>query len=403
MRHILKKYIRQFIWSVLAAASFNPAFAQNLDVQSITNQVNLDSLSLYVRQLSGAVNIEINGQTDSIRSRSYIHPDNEKAFQFLKETFNRWGYQADSVLFENGRGKNLIIIKPGYKYPDKWFMLGAHYDSAPHSGLAPGADDNASGCAAVLEAGRIFSEYNFPYTVVLALWDEEEIGLVGSRVYVPGIGDNNETLLGYINLDMIAWDGNEDDVAQVHVRQVAHSAALQQRAQYCNDTYNIGLNLEIVDPGSAATDHQAFWLEGLPAIGISEAYDDDFNPHYHSADDIIEQFNFDFFLKCSKLAISTIAELALDTNTVVGVQQKYFSSSIRMYPNPFHQDLVVEHKNGESIERVMLLNALGGVVQVQQVNSPKANISLHSDVPAGIYFLQVASRDGLVTIPVVKR
>lgn len=394
----------KFISILLLLLGFNYALsAQNTVVQAIADEVQLDSLSHFVRQLSGAVKITINGQIDSIQSRSYIHPDNEKAFQFLKEQFIRWGYQADSVVFEGGRGKNLLMIRPGYKYPDKWFMLGAHYDSAPHSGLAPGADDNASGCAAVMEAGRIFASYNFPYTVVLALWDEEEIGLVGSRIYVPGIGANNETLLGYINLDMIGWDGNDDDMAQIHVRQVSHSAALRQRAQYCNDIYNIQLNLEIVDPGSPATDHQAFWLSGLPAIGISEEYDDDFNPYYHSQGDTIGQFNPDFFLKCSKLAITTIAELASDTNTVVGIPQNILSESILIYPNPFHQTLVVEHNDGAFIEDIRLFNAIGMVVHEEQVYSPKAVISFPNSLPEGIYYLQIATQEGLAVKPLVKQ
>lgn len=70
----------------------------------------------------------------------------------------------------------------------------------PH---APGADDNASGAAVVLEAARLLSSIQTPYTIIFALWDEEEIGLIGSANYARHAVQSGEQILGIVNMDML--------------------------------------------------------------------------------------------------------------------------------------------------------------------------------------------------------
>ena len=73
-----------------------------------------------------------------------------------------------------------------------------------------GADDNASGCAAILETARILEPYQFDRTIVYAFWDEEEIGLYGSEDYASGASENSIDIKAVVNLDMIAWDEDND-------------------------------------------------------------------------------------------------------------------------------------------------------------------------------------------------
>ncbi len=80
-------------------------------------------------------------------------------------------------------------------FPDEKYMICAHYDTvADHC-----ADDNASGTAIVMEAARILHNYEFPYTIVYALWDQEEIGLIGSSYYAQQAASNNDQILGVLN------------------------------------------------------------------------------------------------------------------------------------------------------------------------------------------------------------
>lgn len=377
--------------------------AQNPIVQNLLNDVRLDSLTNFVKQLTGKKPVKINGVIDTIKSRHYLHPGNEKAFQFMKQEFVRFGYQIDSMTF-NIEGKNLFAIKTGYKYPNRRYMLGAHYDNQPNTTIAPGADDNASGSATVLEAGRVFSNYNFPYTIVFALWDEEEPGLLGSLAYVPTIGSDNDTLLGYVNVDMLGWDGNNDSIADINVRPVANSISLANRAQLCNSIYNIQLGLHIVNPGNGSTDHAPFWNNNYTAIGIDEEYDNDFNPFWHTPADSLGQFNLSFYKKCSKLAYATIADCAIDTVNVVGIEELKDGSGIQVYPNPFNENLSIQYeKQNTLIHKIELFNCVGQFVYQKQINASSAILELNEELKQGIYFLKIYNSESSVIKKIIKQ
>lgn len=366
--------------------------AQNPIVQNLLNDVKIDSLLKFVRKLSGETPVVINGITDTIKSRQYQQPGNEKAFQFMKGEFIRFGYQVDSFEF-NTMGKNLFAIKMGYKYPNKRYMLGAHYDNWPLTTIAPGADDNASGTAAVLEAGRVFANFNFPFTIVFALWDEEEAGLLGSTAYVPFIGTDNDTLLGYINLDMLGWDGNNDSVADLNVRPVANSVQLADKALQSNSIYNIGLNLHIVNPGSGSTDHAPFWYNGHTAIGIDEEYDNDFNPYWHTTADSVAQFNPYFFLRCAKLAYATLSDCAFDTVNVLDIQYFEKNVNLNVYPNPAYNHIFIRYPG--RVDKIELANINGTCIS--EVNGFNQFLSMDiSHLANGAYLIKLNTDIGIL-------
>lgn len=255
----MKKFPSFLVATILTLLG-NVSIAQNPIVQNILNDVRIDSMSFFVKQLTGEERVVIGGVPDTIHSRQAYQPGNEKAFQFVKEKFLGYGLQVDSLQF-NATGKNLLGIKTGTQFPDQKFILGAHYDNVGYS-IAPGADDNASGSAAVMEAARVFSSYSFPFTVIFALWDEEELGLLGSNAYASLAASNDETILGYINMDMLGWDGNNDSVIDLHFRHVEESIELASIAVNTNNKYDINLNIHLRDPGTGNTDHASFWNNG---------------------------------------------------------------------------------------------------------------------------------------------
>ncbi|PHR47980.1 MAG: hypothetical protein COA32_05480 [Fluviicola sp.] len=367
-------------------------YAQNPVIQNILSDVEIDSMTHFVSQLTGEEQVMINGVSETILSRHKDQPGNEMAYQFVKQKFVTYGLSVDSLQF-SASGKNLFGIKTGTLFPGKKFILGAHYDNMPAGTVAPGADDNASGSAAVIEAARIFSNYDFPFTVVFALWDEEEQGLVGSNAYASMAALNNDTILGYINMDMLGWDGNNDSVADLHVRPVANSIQLADKAIEADSVYTIGLGLHIVNPGTGATDHAAFWNNGFTAIGIDEEYGNDFNPFWHTPADSLGQFNLPFYEKCAKLAYATLAECALDSSTVVTVNEQHFEKeAFRIYPNPADQVLTVEKTNfGQNEYNIKIYNENG---QLLNSLSTKETIRINvSGYPAGAYTLHIISQN----------
>lgn len=370
----------------------NELNAQNPDILSIINNIQLDSLVKTVQEISGEVPVIINGATHTISSRSYSNPGNELAFQYLNSRFIDIGYEVDSQKYSTS-GKNLWAIKLGMKNPKRVVILGAHYDSRPYSELAPGADDNGSGIAAVLEAARVLKNIDLPYTIILALWDEEEIGLIGSKAYAPSVQSNNDTLLGYINLDMIAWDSNDDHSVEIHVRPIANSLKLLDDVIFCNNEYKIGLDLKIKNPGSSDSDYASFWNNNLSAIGINEEYYDDFNPYWHTSDDRLEYFNLDYFLKCSQLAIATLIKIASTESTPIAISENFKSQKeIIIYPNPFSDLMNLNFENNTSSKKILLLD-LSGKLILEMISSESVVQIPTKTIPSGSYILKIETEN----------
>lgn len=286
-------------------------FPQSPVVQQIINSVNQDSIIKFVSELSGAIPTIINGTSQTIVSRHKLQPGNALAETYIKQKLQNYGLTATIQTFST-TGKNVYGVKTGTEFPNKKYIICAHFDDMPSGTLAPGADDNASGTAAVIEAARIFSQYSFPYTIVFALWDEEEQGLVGSDYYATQAANAGDSILGVINMDMIAYDGNNDGNADVHNSSVANTSELKDKMLEMNLAYAINLDLDVV-PAQPYSDHQSFLDQGYGAILLIED-DNDFHPQYHTINDNLSYYNQPYYLKMAKLAIATLATLSLNLN-----------------------------------------------------------------------------------------
>ena len=302
------------------------SFAQDPTIQTIINETNIDSLTYFVRELSGDVQTIIGGSPYTILSRNKNQPGNNKAADYIKQKLNSYGLVTYDQNFSS-TGRNVYGVQLGTVYPNKKYIICAHYDDMPSGTTAPGADDNASGTAAVIEAARIFTQYNSKYTIIYALWDEEEQGLIGSAYYALQAYNAGDSIMGVINLDMISWDSNNDGKAEIHTRPIANSIALKDKMLEINTLYNTGLTLSTINPGATYSDHASFWNRNYGAILLIEL-DGDFNAYYHTVNDKIQYFNMTYFLKMSKAAIGTVATLA-DLTDIVPVELLAFNASVK--------------------------------------------------------------------------
>ncbi|MDR0207296.1 MAG: M28 family peptidase [Bacteroidales bacterium] len=119
-------------------------------------------------------------------------------------TFNYYGtpYNND----------NVIAIQYGTEFPNEYIVLGCHYDTYTYESQsnAPGADDNASGTAGIMETARILSQYDFKRSIIYCSFSAEELGMYGSQAYAQKCKNEGMNILGYFNLDMIGYlkEGN---------------------------------------------------------------------------------------------------------------------------------------------------------------------------------------------------
>ncbi|MBK7247048.1 MAG: M20/M25/M40 family metallo-hydrolase [Flavobacteriales bacterium] len=135
----------------------------------------------------------------------------------------------------------------------------------PGGTTAPGADDDGSGVCAVMEAARVMAGHDFENTVVFALWDEEEQGLIGSAYYTSAAAGNDEEILAAVQMDAIGYDGNGDGLMRIHTRPVANSIAIKDSVLMVNTIYGLGLPIVVNNPGATYSDHASFWSEGYGA------------------------------------------------------------------------------------------------------------------------------------------
>lgn len=300
--------MKKILLAIAVAISSSFATAQSYDpfVEGLINQANLDSLSKYVNELSGEIPVVVNGSTVTIQHR-ISWSGNDLAADYLVQKLEGLGLPVTDQSF-NTEGRNIFAVQEGTEFPDEKYIICAHYDATANYC----ADDNASGTAAVLEAARLLSQEEFPYTIVYALWDEEEVGLYGSAYYATNAASNDEIINGVLNLDMIAWDSDDDGMYEIHASNTANSADLALKAANVNSIYSLTLSPDTYNPGTPYSDHSSFWDQDYGAIMFIEGYyGGDFNPYYHSDDDRISEFNMGYFYELSKLSVGTIATWAL--------------------------------------------------------------------------------------------
>ena len=320
----MKKFI---LGLLLLFGTQSSLYSQSPIVQEIINQTNLDSLVHFVSELSGEVSTIIGGSPYTIVSRNKNNASNNMAANYIKEKLASYGLVTYDQWW-SGTGRNVYGVQLGSQYPNKQYIICAHFDDMPSGTTAPGADDNASGTAAVIEAARIFTQYDSKYTIIYALWDEEEQGLVGSNYYAQQAALAGDSIMGVINMDMIAWDNDNDGVVEIHVRPIANSLALKDKVIEVNTNYTIGLTTSVQNPGTTASDQAAFWNNNYGALLlIEEYYGGDFNAYYHTVNDLLIHFNQPYFLKMSKVAIGTVAALA-EMSEIVPVELLAFTASV---------------------------------------------------------------------------
>lgn len=363
--------------------------AQEIECEAALASVHTDSLLHFLNQITGRDAVFVNGQNQLITSRYAFHPDNNLAADYLKQRCEQYGYQAEDIPF-SATGRNIVMYKRGTLQPKTAFLLSAHYDCVGNINEPfEGADDNGSGVATLLEAARVLQYTNFPYTIVLAFWDEEEIGLLGSEAFAPDGPLGFWDVKGVINMDMVAYDGNKDSLAMIHTFPVGNSVPLATRLVELNKLYGIGLKTMIKNPGETSTDHQSFWLTGATAIGLTEDYDADFNPHWHQLSDRIENLNIAYYGLMARLAIVALCDIG-KSGKVTAVKDLDNLENLHI-TNPVTNWIKFNGLDTRHYPLALkLYNGVGELLLNQQLKEPTDQLNI-SGFSNGIYFLQISN------------
>lgn len=244
------------------------------------------------------------------KTRYASTPECEKSGDFILERFRQLGLDAagDPFAFESFyQSQNIRAVIPGKVAPERIVLACAHYDSTSGTPLvfAPGADDNASGTAAVLELARILAGQSFDFSIVLLCVSAEEWGLYGSAHYARQARQQGAEIIGVVNLDMIGYPGAEQRV--LDVIGDLRSEWLADRFIAAAQPF-VGLKLlKIINPSLTWSDHSSFWDQGYPALCAIEDSD---NPFYHRTSDMLETLDLEFAAEAVKASLAAVAWMA---------------------------------------------------------------------------------------------
>jgi len=276
-------------------------------IQSMIDQVTSDQVSQYDRELAGEIPVWVDGDWYTITSRyTYSGTPIQKTTSYIGELWENLGLDVEYHVWEGPTYPNVIGELPGLVDPDNVFIIGGHVDAVSGS---PGADDNASGSVAAMIAADIMTQYQWGCTLRFAVWTGEEQGLNGSYAYAQRAYNDGESILGYLNLDMIAWNtlNSARDVDFYYSSSVPGSQAMAQQFAEVVDTYNLNL-IPYLGTGMSGSDHTSFLQFGYPSIlGIED--NDDFNPYYHGPGDTPAHTDLAYFTDYVKASIADYAHL----------------------------------------------------------------------------------------------
>jgi len=318
--------------SVARAADFaqplSPAFkSREVDeaLEQLASEISRDNLRDLVTHLQNF-------------GTRYVYTQNcQAAADYIFNYFSSLSLQPRFHEFTYGgsRLKNVVVDIPGQTYPDQVVILCAHYDSISSARWtqAPGADDNGSGTAAIMEAARVLSSRPHDFTVRLVAFTAEEIGLVGSRYYASTAEVTKDKVVAVINLDMIAYaDALPEDL---DIITNEYSNWLAERAVNSTVVYGPVAARKIVAPAFVYSDHASFWEVGLPAICAIED-EDVHNPYYHQTTDTVDTLNFDFFLSATRGAVVCGSEVAQLLRPGRPATPRNFSLTLTTYASIFN-------------------------------------------------------------------
>ncbi len=218
-------------------------------------------------------------------------------------------------------------------------LVCAHYDSISElSSLeqpdapAPGADDNATGTAAVLEFARASRNHAYRRDVIYICYSGEEEGLLGSSHFASKMATVGEPLLGVLNMDMLGYADKLPEDADVVTNR--RSIWLYEYTRRAVDTYVPNLGVDVtVDDLMRRSDHAPFWAFGYSSILVIEDWPLIYK-HGNTSKDTPERLNFDVATTMTRGVVAAAASLASPTS----LPAVSSLDAVKVYPNPYKSD-----------------------------------------------------------------
>lgn len=257
---------------------------------------------------------------DDMEGRSADRPSMAKAREFVEKRFRESGiepigatYKQEFDLRQRGnsvpvKGVNFVGQIKGKKQAEKYIVITAHYD---HDGIKNGevyngADDNASGAAALFAIASYFKKHKPDHSLIFVAFDAEEKGLQGSRYFVSKLPVAKSSILLNVNMDMIS----RNDKGELYATGAFHYPSLRPALEAVQKKAGVKLLLGHDDPKlgrddwTNQSDQGSFHREKIPFIyfGVEDHKD------YHKPTDDFANIQPEFYVKAVETIIESVKE-----------------------------------------------------------------------------------------------
>jgi hypothetical protein len=260
------------------------------------------------------------------------YPGMQKAMTYIVESFTKDKYEVEKqwIVINDKPMANIIAEKKGSTDSSKVVVIGAHYDTVPGS---PGADDNATGVAAMLELARICSETEAPYTIrFVAFTNEEHPGMdqkfTGSYAYAAGCRERKENIIAMLSLEMLGCYSESEGSQHYPEPFSLFYPTKGNFIGFVGNTFSKKLvkqtiatfrkSVQFPSEGLAApdsirdigrSDHWGFWQFGYPALMVTDTSNFRYE-HYHTEKDTPDRLDFEHFTKVVTGLTDVVFDLA---------------------------------------------------------------------------------------------
>lgn len=247
---------------------------------------------------------------------------------YIEKEFASYGLSVESDTFTYwGRSYRNVIGRLGAARSGPLIILGAHFDSVEGS---PGADDNASGVAVLLEAARILSTFRLRSQVLFCAFNLEELNMIGSTHFAKRLKAAGADIRAMVSLEMVGFTSPKAGGQQYPiglkwfypdhgdfigvVGNWRSSVLLRQFSRMLRQVHGLPVEtLTVLGNGfllsqTRLSDHSPFWDLGYPALMVTDTA---FfrNPHYHGPSDTVDTLDLDFMAKVCQGVITAVVNL----------------------------------------------------------------------------------------------
>jgi leucyl aminopeptidase len=361
---------------------------------------NTDPIADIIATVSDSAIAADVGGLEAFGTRYALYANRHAVAEWIKQRFLDAGVadvRIDSFQ-ESSYGtwqKNVIATIHGTSTGGEQLLIGAHYDSqSSFVQIAPGADDNASGTAGIIEMARVLRKSNYTprATIIFVAFAAEEIGLLGSYDYADKAMVAGDNILLMQNYDMIAYrnPAQPDRHVAINVYSMAREEAVLDSTLM--RTYTT-LTPHLTTVNITRSDSWPFALRFFKPIFIIED-ENDFNPRYHSPRDSSVYLDFSYAAEIIQSGIAltltidgtiTKTEEVLDVPAIWGLEQNY--------PNPFNPTTEIRYSlQKEGRVRLRIHSVLGEVVAElvdRYVSAGMHTVSWSPNTASGVYYYTI--------------